>query len=69
MKKKYIVTTVVTAVFLLGVSLFAWLKPADAFSLSERRSLEQFPEISVNSILSGKFMKDFEEYTLDQYPL
>ena len=69
MKKKYIVTTVVTAVFLLGVSLFAWLKPADAFSLSERRSLEQFPEISVNSILSGKFMKDFEEYTLDQFPL
>lgn len=69
MKKKYIVTTIVTAVFLLGVSLFAWLKPADAFSLSERRSLEQFPEISFDSIISGSFMKDFEDYTLDQFPL
>ncbi len=69
MKKKYIITTVVTAVFLLALSLSAWLKPADKFSLAERRSLKQFPEISFNTIVSGRFMKDFEEYTLDQFPL
>ena len=69
MKKKYIITTVVTAVFLLSISLFAWLKPADDFSLAERRSLKQFPEFSFNTIISGKFMEDFEEYTLDQFPL
>ena len=68
MKKKYIVTTIVTAVFLLSVSLLAWLKPADEFSLAERRSLKQFPEISFNTIVSGSFMEKFEEYTLDQFP-
>lgn len=68
MKKKYIITTVVMAVFLLGLSLSAWLKPADEFSLAERRSLKQFPEISFNTIASGRFMKNFEEYTLDQFP-
>ncbi len=69
MKKKYIVTTVVTAVFLLGVSLFAWIKPADEFSLSERRKLNQFPELSFNTVVSGSFMQNFEKYTLDQFPL
>ena len=69
MKKKYIITTVVTAVFLLGVSLLAWLKPADEFSLSERRKLTQFPELSFNTIISGSFMESFEKYTLDQFPL
>ncbi len=68
MKKKYIITTVVTAAFLLGLSLLAWLKPADEFSLAERRSLKQFPEISFNTIVSGSFMEKFEEYTLDQFP-
>lgn len=69
MKKKYIVTTVVTAVFLSGVSLFAWIKPADEFSDAERRKLSQFPELSFNTIVSGSFMENFEKYTLDQFPL
>ena len=68
-KKKYIITTVVTALFFLTLSVFAWIKPADDFSLSERRSLSQFPEISFNTVISGDFMKSFEKYTLDQFPL
>ena len=68
-KKKYIITTIVTALFFLTLSVFAWIKPADDFSLSERRSLSQFPEISFNTVISGDFMKSFEKYTLDQFPL
>lgn len=66
---KNIVVTCIMAAFFLSLALFCWFKPADAFSDSERRMLAQFPEISVEEILSGEFMTDFEEYTLDQFPL
>lgn len=62
----------VTAVFIvLTFGLCAWFvfKPADDFSDSERRLLLKFPELSVENVLSGKFMSDFESYTLDQFPL
>ncbi len=68
-KTKHIVITFVMVAFFLSVSLFAWLKPADDFSLSERRKLSQFPQLSFNTILSGDFMSNFEKYTLDQFPL
>ena len=57
------------AVLWVVLCLSAWLKPADAVSQSERRTLAQFPEISAESMLSGKFMTDFESYTLDQFPI
>lgn len=66
---KHIVTTVVIATFFLSISVFALIKPADDFSQSERRKLSQLPEISFHSVLSGDFMKKFENYTLDQFPL
>lgn len=68
-KTKHIVITFVMVAFFFGVSLFAWLKPADNFSLSERRKLSQFPELSFKTIVSGDFMGNFENYTLDQFPL
>ena len=49
--------------------LFAWLLPAKAVSDAERRPLAQMPEISAESILGGKFMEQFEDYSLDQFPL
>ena len=68
-KIKHIVVTFVMVATILGISLFAWLKPADAFSLSERRKLSQFPELSFKTVISGDFMSNFEKYTLDQFPL
>ena len=53
------------AVLILG----AWFGPAKDISESERRKLAQFPELSVKTVLDGKFMTAFEEYTLDQFPL
>ncbi len=66
--KHIIVTCVISALFIV-LSVFAWLKPADDFSVSERRKLSQFPKLSFNTVLSGDFMKNFENYTLDQFPL
>ena len=68
-KIKNIVTVCVMAVFLFGLSFYCWAKPADAFSDSERRNLDQFPKLDKDSVLSGDFMTDFEDYTLDQFPL
>ncbi len=47
----------------------AWFGPAKEISESERRPLDQMPEISAETILSGKFMSKFESFTLDQFPL
>ncbi len=46
-----------------------FFKPQTDFSDSERRKLATFPNTSAESILSGKFMTDFESYSLDQFPL
>ena len=49
--------------------LFAWFKPDGDFSDAERRPLEQMPELSLSTLVNGKFMAGFEDYTLDQFPL
>ena len=51
------------------LAAFAWLQNAKTHSTAERRPLAQFPEISSEQLLNGKFMSDFESYTLDQFPL
>ncbi len=68
-KVKNLVTVVLLTAFLFGFGAWAILKPADELSLSERRKLAQFPTLSINTVLSGKFMSDFEKYSLDQFPL
>ena len=63
------VVCIVMAVLLFGTALVCMFKPLDAYSFTERRSLKKFPQVSVNTILSGSFMTNFEDYTLDQFPL
>ncbi len=67
MNKK--ITSIIVLGFIFIFSVFAWVKPADDFSFSERRELKKIPQLSVNTIFSGSFMKNFESYTLDQFPL
>lgn len=67
MKEKLQVMTV--AVLFFGLSVFAWAKPADEISDSELRRLAQLPELTAVNVLSGDFMADFEQYTLDQFPM
>ena len=64
-------TVCMSAVVLLWAALtvFAWFSPAKELSEAERRPLAQAPEVSANTLLSGKFMTDFEEFSLDQFPL
>ena len=70
MSKKYAVF--ITALFLsfLGVFFVAnALTPDVAFSPMENRALAQRPQLSRDSLLSGSFMEDFEEYVTDQFVL
>ena len=47
----------------------AWFGPVKDISESERRPLEQMPQITMETLLDGKFMSKFESFTLDQFPL
>ena len=57
------------ALLFAALCVFAWVKPAQDTSLSERRPLAQMPEIKGEEVLSGDFMADFEDYATDQFPL
>lgn len=52
---------------LLAVCL--WFGPKQTYTNAERRPLSQMPQISANAVFSGKFTADFEDFTLDQFPL
>ena len=66
MKKQH---TIVILLLWAALTGFAWFGPAGDISDSERRPLAQMPEVSLDSVVSGSFMKDFESYSLDQFPL
>lgn len=49
---------------ILALNLFA---PTRVFSDSENRNLEQLPELSLSSLVSGKFTSSYEKYISDQF--
>ena len=62
--------SVILLVFLWAfLTAFAWFGPRQELSVSERRPLAQFPGIQWKTVLSGSFMEDFEDFSLDQFPL
>ena len=66
MKKRYLFPVVL---LWAALTLFVWLGPDRELSEAERRPLAQWPGISMETLLDGSFMADFEDYTLDQFPL
>lgn len=65
-KNRIVIITM--AAFLVVVSLWCLLKESDKYSDAERRYLKQFPELTWDTVMSGKFMSEFETYTQDQFP-
>ncbi|KEQ27716.1 DHHW family protein [Paenibacillus tyrfis] len=53
--------------FLGGVLIVNLFKPSTSFSEAENRSLEQIPQLSLHSLVSGKFTSGFEKYISDQF--
>ena len=66
MKKQHIF---VILLLWAALTAFAWFSPAKAMSDAERRPLAQKPAITLEALSGGRFMQDFETYSLDQFPL
>lgn len=60
---------IVTAACIYGLALWSIIEPDNTYSYSERRGLKTFPKLSVQTLQSGRFMEEFEKYTLDQFPM
>lgn len=65
--KIYIRITGVFLLFLLIATVFNLFGKDKTFSETENRMLAQKPEFSLNSLTSGKFMSDMEDYVTDQF--
>lgn len=57
------------AAFIAAFALAFWIMPDRDMSEEENRALEQFPEVSVQSVVSGEFTEKFAAYMADQFPL
>ena len=68
-KTKNYVTVILLGLLMFALALVCWFKSPTAFSDSERRALAQLPDLGIKEILNGSFMKNFETYTQDQFPL
>lgn len=68
-KTKNIVTVILIGAMFFSISFWCWFRNEDTYSESERRVLASFPELTLDTLFQGKFMKDFESYTQDQFPM
>ena len=66
MKKQHVFVLILLWAVLTA---FAWFAPDKAVSDSERRPLTQKPTITLDALSGGRFMQEFETYSLDQFPL
>lgn len=65
---KNAITLLFLLLFIFGFTAANILLPDKDISKTERRPLAQLPKITASNLASGKFMSDFEKYTLDQFP-
>lgn len=66
MKKTNCIITILFLAFLVLVSAGSFIMEDREFSPNENRYLAEFPEMSVDNILSGSFQDGLEEYLKDQ---
>ena len=69
MKKRNIITMILVSSFVLFFTCWNFFGKTPEYSDSERRVLAKFPEVTVERVLSGAFSKEFEEYTVDRFPM
>ena len=67
-KKSDFLLSTVLCVLVLGLLAAGILLPDKKRSESERRTLAQFPELSIEHMMNGQWFDDLEEYLADQFP-
>ena len=55
-------------VFIGGMLICMLVLPKEKFSENEKRTLASMPELSLSSVLNGKFERDTENYITDHFP-
>ena len=65
-RKKNIAVVLLTGMLMIGLFLISIVKPSEEVSVSERRPLKQYPKLQKESVLSGVFMRSFEDSPSDQ---
>lgn len=68
-KKKSWNTILVFCILIYGFTLATLIKPAEEFSQTENRPLQQMPRASAETVLNGEFEADYETYLTDQFVL
>ena len=68
-KKYSIFITALFCAFIFGFGIAHFALPDRDFSEQENRYLSQFKAPTADTLRSGKFMEDFEDYITDQFPL
>ena len=66
--KNIVVTVTISLFFSIGFLTCLFHEPVDV-SESERRTLAKFPQLTWAEIIDGTNITEFEDYTLDQFPL
>ena len=66
MNKANLVTVMVFMAFIFGLTIADILNEPSEISITERRKLAVFPEISFETIIDGRFTKDYASYLQDQ---
>lgn len=64
-KKQSIIIVVLFCIFIFSIGIFTFLLPYKDFSEQENRYLKKLPELSLNTVKSGVFMNELEEYVSD----
>lgn len=65
MKKQNLIITGGFFTLCAGLAIASILLPDQEISISERRKLTSFPEVTLASLANGKFGSSFEDYALD----
>lgn len=69
MKKSDRWMIILPVLVLFSLSIWGFFQPDKDFSDTERRALASLPKATSQNILSGKYMTEFETYSLDQFPM
>ncbi len=68
-KIKSILTVVSAGLIVFGFGISLLLGDKKIYSDAERRKLEEFPKVNLSEIQSGDYMTDFENASVDQFPM
>lgn len=67
MKKQNSIIIAVFGLLIVSLGLLSWLTPDAEFSENENRVLQQLPRLTVDTVKSGDFGDEVEDYLSDQF--